>query len=493
MASGSVNLRAVIGPFKSAMAEAKNATKTLDSEMKLAQAQFRATGDAETYMQQRASILTQQMSQQQAALDAARGAMERMDSEGIDPTSASYQQMQRAAYDAERELIRLRQEADRTGDELLDSSTSAEKFGSQLNSISKGVNFQNITTALRGAASIVSQVTDKVAQLINGVKEAAAWADDLNTTAAQYGLSAEDLQRWENAAKRVDVEVDAILKARDKLMNKSYGEDVLFVVDGMDQYGVALKNAEGQARDSMDIFWDLIDVLGKVKNETDRDALAQEYFGKSFRSLIPLIKAGREGWESYMQQASVTSQDNVDSLNAANDAIDDFNLKLETAKHNLAASQADNLGNLYRMGSNVLVASGAVEGSLNLKDNERELLQNAAGAVESYSSWFESSFLGAALRFLGLNKPETQAEAGEAGADIADALVTGAESGQEAAYAAGAALGAAAAAGFAANAGGGGSVTNNSTQNFGDTYNIYGNGAEDAAAAARRQAAGYGG
>lgn len=484
-----------IGEFKSAMQQARTATRTLDSEMKLAQAQFKATGDAQTYLQQRSQILSRQITQQERAVQAARDALSQMATEGVEPSSAAYQNMQRAAYDAERELVRLRQEADRTGDELLDTSTSADKLDDRLSSITKGVNFQNITSALRGASTVVSQVADKVTQLINGVKEAAAWADDLNTTAAQYGLSAEDLQRWDRAAKRVDVEVDAILKARDRLMNKAYGEDVLFVVDGINQYGVALKDAEGQARDSMDIFWDFIDVLGRVKNATDQDALAQEYFGKSFRQIKTLIDAGREGWEGYMREASITSQENVDSLNKANDAIDEFNLKLETARHNLAATQAGNVGNLYRMGSNLLVASGAVEGNLDLKDNERQLVQNTAGAVESYANWFQSTF-GGILDFFGLKKPETQAEAGQAGSDMAAAFAAGVDANAEAAAAAGARLAAYAAAGMAASAGGN---TTNNTQNqyFGDTYvmNATGNPELSAQLAAnhRRQAAGYGG
>lgn len=489
MASGSVNLRAVIGPFKSAMAEAKNATKTLDSEMKLAQAQFRATGDAETYMQQRASILTQQMSQQQAALDAARGAMERMDSEGIDPASASYQQMQRAAYDAERELIRLRQEADRTGDELLDTSTNADKFSTQLSSISKGVSFSALITGIQGVASIVQQVGGHVQRLFEIARESERWADDLNTRATQYGIDAETLQRWDYAAQFIDTDVDAIIKARDRLMNKSYGEDVLLVVDGMNQYGVALKDAEGQARDSMDVFWDFLDVIGKMKNATDQDALAQQYFGKSFRELKPLIDAGRESWEAYMAEAAVSTEETVNALNQANDAAERLSSTWATVKHNVSASGITEFA--YNTATMALDETGLTG---------RDPTMSRINAINSGFSFL--------LRLFGLDSGSSksaeeaqkaaeqtaQQQGAQAGQTAAEAFATGAGEAAEAAYAAGAALGAAAAAGFAANAGGGGSVTNNnSTQNFGDTYNIYGNGSEDAAAAARRQAAGYGG
>ena len=71
-AETSFKLKADIGPFKTAMTEAKAATKTLDAELKLAQAQFKVTGDAEQYLDTRSKVLAQQMTQQQKAADAAR-------------------------------------------------------------------------------------------------------------------------------------------------------------------------------------------------------------------------------------------------------------------------------------------------------------------------------------------------------------------------------------------------------------------------------------
>ena len=57
--------------FKSAMTNAANAIKVLNSEQKLAKAQFQNTGDAERYAAQQATILQQKIEQQRGAVKAA--------------------------------------------------------------------------------------------------------------------------------------------------------------------------------------------------------------------------------------------------------------------------------------------------------------------------------------------------------------------------------------------------------------------------------------
>lgn len=511
-----------IGEFKSAMQQARTATRTLDSEMKLAQAQFKATGDAQTYLQQRSQILSRQITQQERAVQAARDALSQMAKEGVEPSSAAYQNMQRSAYDAERELVRLRQEADRTGDELSETSNATDQASSALSTLKSMAGFGSLTAGFATVKTIVGEVTEKVKELQQRLYESAQWADDLNTKSARYGLSAEELQRWEYASKFAETDVDTLLKARDRLMQQmgstnqlrewerqletatgdqkktlqgKIGESYfLQLSDGVKAYAVALRDASGEARDSMDVFWDFIDVLKQIDNQTERDRIAQEYFGKSFRELQTLIDGGRKGWEEYAQSASAVSQESVDALNKVQDERDRLEFERSVYEKNQDAKRAaeaeaynKRLANAYH----AMNESGMSKGEY----IETGAAVAAAYGVEKASNWLRA-FFGAEPKY---ENPEADlAQMGRdagltTGKAAADGFANGATETAEAAYAAGAALGAATIAGFAANAGGGGSVTNNSTQNFGDTYNIYGNSAEDAAAAARRQAAGYGG
>ena len=53
------------------------------------------------------------------------------------------------------------------------------------------------------------------------------------------------------------------------------------------QLGISVTDASGNLRDSETVYWETIDALGKVSNETERDALAMRIFGNLPRNSIP--------------------------------------------------------------------------------------------------------------------------------------------------------------------------------------------------------------
>ena len=492
-AETSFKLKADIGPFKTAMTEAKAATKTLDAELKLAQAQFKATGDAEQYLDTRSKVLNQQMVQQQKAVDSATRALEQMRNAGIDPTDTAYQQMQRSLYDAEREMVRLREEADKTGDELLETSSDATSLGTSLKSIEGAAMFSAIGQGFQSIKGIVRDVAQTVTQMINSMREAGQWADELITSSKRYGLTEEELQRYEYAAQFVDTDVDTILKARDKLMQKTSSDDFISIVDGMTQYGVSLKDAAGNARDTMDVFWDFIDVLGQMQDATTRDQLAQEYFGKSFRDLGTLYEKGRAGWEEYMAQAAVVTDDNVKKLGEMDDSLNRLDSHLNVLTTNLKASAST----AVKVGADVLDAvmidKGLVDAPITAEHVES--VTQARDFLVSVQKWRDSI-----TNSLGLLSDETYNERwGKAGEDAVDAFAAGAEENVEMAASAGAALAAAIVNAFASVApASAGAVTNNTTnQNFGNTFVLDASLSPDLNAAVaeahRRAQAGYGG
>jgi hypothetical protein len=44
--------------------------------------------------------------------------------------------------------------------------------------------------------------------------------------------------------------------------------------------GVNVTNADGSLRDSNEVYWEAIDALGGIQNETERDAMAMQVFRK---------------------------------------------------------------------------------------------------------------------------------------------------------------------------------------------------------------------
>ena len=71
-----------LSAFKTAMSQAAGAVKAATAEEKLAEAQYKATGNAADYQQQKTTALTAKLKAQQAQVDAARQACEKLERPG---------------------------------------------------------------------------------------------------------------------------------------------------------------------------------------------------------------------------------------------------------------------------------------------------------------------------------------------------------------------------------------------------------------------------
>ena len=119
------------------------------------------------------------------------------------------------------------------------------------------------------------------------------------------GMSVESLQAYSYAADLVDVSLDTLTGSMAKnvksMSNAAQGSAKY--ADAYKQLGVSVTNADGSLRNSEDVYWEVIDALGKVSNETERDALAMQLFGKSAQDLNPLIAQGSAGIAALTDEA----------------------------------------------------------------------------------------------------------------------------------------------------------------------------------------------
>lgn len=346
--------------FRSAMKSAADSIKVLNSEQKLAQAQFEATGNKEQFLSDKADILKRKIEEQQKAVKAAREAVQKLKDNGVEPTNKSMQEWTRKLNDSQAYLVRLQGDLNSTETELQqqgqafeDAGEAADNYSQQLEGIGEGINFQNIISSLD---TVQTKLNTTLTSIINLGKslfdaevQAAKWADDLLTASQTTGLDVETLQSWEYAAKLIDTDVDTIINAQDKLLKKlqSTSEDTQLTFN---QLGVVTRNTDGSLRDYRDTFWDVIDALGKGKDahgnlltETEKDRIAQDLFGKSYRDLLPLINSGRDAWDELVdegkQHVSV-SEDNVKKLGELDDALNKFNSRMDYTRNTVLAAMA---------------------------------------------------------------------------------------------------------------------------------------------------------
>lgn len=153
-------------------------------------------------------------------------------------------------------------------------------------------------------------------------------ADELNTLSKQTGVSAETLQEWSYASDLVDVSVESMTGAMKKMKKGMDSNSQAFA-----DLGVDVKDANGNFRSATDVFYDTLQALSQIDNETERDIKAMEIFGKSADELAGIIDDGGAALKQYGEEAKeaglIMSQDMVDDLNAANDEMDKMKKNLQ--------------------------------------------------------------------------------------------------------------------------------------------------------------------
>lgn len=154
---------------------------------------------------------------------------------------------------------------------------------------------------------------------------AAATADELNTMAIQTGLSTEELQKMQYAAERVDVSTETIAGSMSKL-KRAITSNSKDTAAAFDKIGVSVRDASGQYKSADEVFYASLEGLSRIKNETERDALAMQLFGRSADELATIIDDGGAALKAYGQEAEdlglILDQQTLDGLNAVNDEID---------------------------------------------------------------------------------------------------------------------------------------------------------------------------
>lgn len=231
-----------------------------------------------------------------------------------------YRSLQREIISTEQDLKKLENSAKELGTSLTRSlDASAEKFkdfGSKTEDIGKKM--LPLTGVITGAAAGAFGLA------VNAGKA----ADDINTLSKVTGLSTEEIQKFQFASDVIDVSLDTLTGSMAKLIKnmESAIQGSKNQEEAFKTLGVEIVNVDGSLRNNQEVFNEAINALGKMENETQRDALAMQIFGKSAQDLNPLILGGPDALTELGKQAEdaglILSQDALDAVNEFNDELD---------------------------------------------------------------------------------------------------------------------------------------------------------------------------
>lgn len=270
-------------------------------------------------------------------------------------------------------LTKLQEEANANADAMNGVGDGAEDAAEDMGDLSEeSENTGGALSALEGTAIAVGaamaaafaaaiEAAKEVGKaLIDSTMETSQFADELLTMSSVTGLSTEKLQELQYAAELVDVSVDTISGSMTKNLKAmdSAREGTGAAAEAYEKLGISVTNADGSLRDQEEVYWEVIDALGNVSNETERDALAMDILGKSAKELNPLIEAGSDTMAALAEEAHETgyvmSDETLDAFGAFDDQMQRFNNATENAKHSLGGVLLPLLGDLAGEGTDLL-------------------------------------------------------------------------------------------------------------------------------------------
>lgn len=260
-------------------------------------------------LRQKQKLLGDQVKATSDKLEELKKAQAQMDASGVEKNSQEYMALQREIIATEQELKNAEKAASEFNVTLAKVSATATKVSEGAAKAAEKT--RALSTAAAGALTGLAGIAYK----------AATNADDLNTLAKQTGFTTEELQKFQYAADRIDVSMETITGASQKMVNKLRSSEKTFT-----ELGIATRDASGNLRSSKDIFYDTIKYLSTIENETERDAVAMSIFGKSANELAGIIDDGGQALKEFGDEAEqaglILDQETLDGLNEVNDQID---------------------------------------------------------------------------------------------------------------------------------------------------------------------------
>lgn len=370
--------------YRQALSNINQTTKELTSEMNMLTSSFDKNTSAEAQNAAKAEVLQKQIDNQSRKVELLTDKYNREQDElsrlkaEMERATTEYGANSKEAQKATEEYNRFATQTSKTKTSLNQAQTELNKMGKQLEEAKNptqqeadaledvgkeakgagehGLKFGDILKAnvvseaiIGGVKALASAVRDVAKGLADTVTDTVQWADDLHTLSQTSGVSTERLQELEYMAGLVDVEVTTVTGAMTKLVKSmnTAADGTGEAAEAYEALGISVTDANGNLRDQSEVFDEVIDALGNMDNETERDAIAMTLLGKSARELNPLIEAGSDQLAAWADEAHnvgyVLDNETVDSLSGIQDSLDRIRSAGDAARRKLVAAFAPSI------------------------------------------------------------------------------------------------------------------------------------------------------
>lgn len=382
----------------------------LDAEMRKVSAKYADNAESAELSAAKTDLLTQKISLQYDKIDNLKAGLEEA-AENYGSNAVETLRWEKELNNAETELYKLNGQLKNNTEQIEDTTTATEDAGQSMGNLGDVVNGLTSKLGIQlpdgmkssmnamgsldaqslalagGFAAVAAAIVKAEKALISMTRETASNADDLLTLASVTGMTTDSVQELNYMADLTDVSMDRIKDSLKETTNKMQ-EAATGTGDAYEAYKalkVEIINTDGSLRSAQDVFYDTIDALGGIKNQTERDALAMDLMSESAQELNPLIEIGSEKMQAYAQEAHdmgyVLDNDALKALQGVDDAYSRLQKTQEGAKNQLAVEFAPYLKEFYGDLTSGIKTIGSTLQQSGLVDASGMLLETAGDII----------------------------------------------------------------------------------------------------------------
>lgn len=343
--------------FTGGVTEVSRKMQLLDAEFKRAQQEAQNYGNETDKLGLKYDFLKQKIELQTQKVAAA----EKAHKDAMETNKKSQREIDALAKKVLQEKTSLEkltgqlQETEDAQDKLNDTTRSfgdeiremADSLGISVNPMVERLasNFDGVDAnagkAIMTVGTIAGVMAAVLTPLVKCTTETAEWADELTTLSKTTGVSTTELQKFKYASEQIGVSVDTMSDGLKEITNKMYdaANGNSEASETFRKLRISIKDSRGQLKDANEVFYETIDALGKVRNQTQRDAMAMDLFGESARNLNPLIEMGSERLRELGIEAEelgiVMGESSVNKFDKLHDAMAKFSETSDALKRSL--------------------------------------------------------------------------------------------------------------------------------------------------------------
>lgn len=346
-----------VGEFRSGIAELNRSIRVIESGFRATAAGLDDWASSATGLETRIRALNGEIALQRSKVAALEGEYKRVAAEKGETSKAAMDLQIRLNKENET-LNKMQSELGQTeralaemGDESRDAAKGADQLGKEeVQAVSATDRLKGALERLNGRLqSVNSRIKAMAGTLLKGfavglagigvaaigaavgigrlVTGAAKAADEIVESAEKIGITTDKYQEFSFIGEQVGTDVETIGRAFARTTKAISGadEEGTAMAKTLQGLGIAVRDSNGDLRGTEDVFGDIINALGGMTNETQRDIVAQQIFGKSYQELIPLINLGADGLAEMTKEAhdmgAVMGEDAVTGLADFNDQM----------------------------------------------------------------------------------------------------------------------------------------------------------------------------